>query len=63
VIVWDASDLRAIGLAVRAVASAEDNLSKTVRAARRGGRSWAEIGLVLGVTQDAMRHYGGEACP
>jgi hypothetical protein len=53
--VKDPADLRAIGQALAAMASAEQNLAATVAVARENGRSWAEIGMVLGVTREGAR--------
>ncbi|MCW2901974.1 MAG: hypothetical protein JWO67_4239 [Streptosporangiaceae bacterium] len=57
--VEDAADLRAVGLALAAIAASETNLAATVAAARANGRSWARIGAILGVSkQAAMRRFG-----
>lgn len=62
--IHDTSDLRAIGLALGAVASAEQDLAAAVAVARANGRSWARIGMVLGVSkQAAMRRFGEPAVP
>jgi hypothetical protein len=59
VIVEDSADLRAVGLALAAIAASETNLAATVAAARANGRSWARIGAILGVSkQAAMRRFG-----
>lgn len=59
VIVEDSADLRAVGLALAAIAASETNLAATVAAARANGRSWARIGTILGVSkQAAMRRFG-----
>ena len=40
----------------------EDDLTQAVVSARRSGRSWSEIGLMLGVSkQAAQRKYGPAA--
>ncbi len=49
----DASDLRRIGDAVGSVAKDERELTEAVVAARACGRSWAMIGLALGVSRQA----------
>ncbi|MDQ2706851.1 MAG: sigma-70 family RNA polymerase sigma factor [Actinomycetota bacterium] len=60
----DATDLRRIGLALRAVASAETELAEAVRAARGTGRSWGLISTVLGVSRQAARvRFGEPAVP
>ena len=56
----DAADLRRIGVALSAVASAETELGHTVRAARGNGRSWGDIAIVLGVSRQAARQRFGE---
>lgn len=59
VTVEDTADLRAVGLALAAIAASETNLSATVAAARANGRSWARIAAILGVSkQAAMRRFG-----
>ncbi|MDT7751559.1 MAG: hypothetical protein QOD96_5221 [Pseudonocardiales bacterium] len=59
VTVEDTADLRAVGLALAAIAASEANLAATVAAARANGRSWARIGAILGVSkQAAMRRFG-----
>jgi hypothetical protein len=64
VVVREASDLRAVGLALGDVAAAEQNLGEAVAAARANGRSWARIAMVLGVSkQAAMRRFGEPAVP
>ncbi|MGH8962204.1 MAG: sigma-70 family RNA polymerase sigma factor [Jatrophihabitantaceae bacterium] len=55
----DPSDLRRIGLALRALADEQREVDESVAAARAKGRSWAEIGLVLGISrQSARERYG-----
>ena len=51
----DSTDLRRIGLALGAVAAAEAELAEAVRAARASGRSWGDIGMVLGISRQAAR--------
>lgn len=58
----DPQDLRRIGLALVEVGAAEQKLTEAVAEARRNGRSWAEIAMVLGVSKQAARErYGGAA--
>ncbi len=58
----DPSDLRRIGLALRGLADQQRDVDEAVAAARANGRSWAEIGLVLGVSrQSARERYGQSA--
>lgn len=60
----DATDLRRIGAALTATASAESELTEAVRLARANGRSWADIAIVLGVSREAARkRYGAPAAP
>jgi hypothetical protein len=64
VTVEDTADLRAVGLALAAVAASESNLTATVAAARANGRSWARIAAVLGVSkQAAMRRFSKPSHP
>lgn len=56
----DPRDLRRIGLALADVAKAERDLANAVADARRNGRSWGEIALVLGVSKQAARQRYGE---
>ena len=49
------SDLRRIGLALRALADEQREVDEAVAAARENGRSWGEIGLVLGISRQAAR--------
>jgi len=51
----DPADLRRIGLALRGVADEQREVEDAVAAARGNGRSWAEIGLILGVSRQAAR--------
>lgn len=51
----DTTDLRRIGVALTAVAAAENELAEAVRLARENGRSWADIATVLGVSREAAR--------
>lgn len=56
------SDLRRIGLALRGLADEQRELDEAVAAARENGRSWGEIGLVLGISRQAARErYGHHA--
>lgn len=48
-------DLRAIAVGLASVADAEEQLRDAVVAARRGGRSWGRISMVLGVSKQAAR--------
>ena len=57
--VEDPRDLRRIGLALTDVANGEQELAKAVADARRRGRSWGEIALVLGVSKQAARQRFG----
>ncbi|UNX55671.1 hypothetical protein MF406_05340 [Georgenia sp. TF02-10] len=58
----DPADLRRLGVALRTVAEQRGELEDAVAAARAHGRSWAEIGLVLGVSSHAVRErFGGTA--
>lgn len=55
----DASDLAAIGRALRAVADAETALTDAVATARGNGKTWGMIALQLGVSrQAASERYG-----
>jgi len=56
----DASDLRAIGDALRAVAASDLNLAEQVALARANGRTWTQIATVLGVSKQAARERFGE---
>jgi len=51
----DPADLRRIGRALRRLSDEQREVEKAVRAAHRNGRSWAEIGLVLGISRQAAR--------
>jgi hypothetical protein len=59
----DPIDLRRIGQALHAVATAEAELADAVAAARANGRSWGMIGLVLGISRQAARERFGEPLP
>lgn len=59
----DPADLRRIGLALRALAEDQQELDRAVTAARTNGRSWAEIGLVLGITRQSARERYGQRAP
>lgn len=54
------ADLRRIGLALRALAHEQREVDEAVAAARANGRSWGEIGLVLGVSRQAARERYGQ---
>ena len=56
----DGQDLRAVGDALRAVAASDLTLAEQVAAARANGRTWTQIGTVLGVTKQAARERFGE---
>jgi hypothetical protein len=56
----DTADLRRIGLALKRVADAEAELADAVAAARAHGRSWGDIGLVLGISRQAARGRFGD---
>jgi hypothetical protein len=49
------ADLRRIGLALRALATDQAELDEAVREARRNGRSWAQIGMMLGISRQSAR--------
>ena len=51
----DPEDLRRIGLALRALADQQREVDEAVASARAHGRSWAEIGMILGITRQAAR--------
>ena len=51
----DAADLRRIGAALANAIAVEIELTKAVGAARAAGRSWATIGMVLGVSKQAAQ--------
>lgn len=56
------TDLRRIGLALRALAAQQREVDEAVADARINGRSWGEIGLVLGISRQAARErYGRPA--
>lgn len=56
----DPADLRRLGVALRALAEHQREVDEAVAAARANGRSWAEIGLVLGITRQAARERYGQ---
>jgi hypothetical protein len=56
----DASDLRAIGDAMRAVATSDLALAERVADARARGRTWTQVAAVLGVSKQAARERFGE---
>lgn len=51
----DATDLRRIGEAADAIERARDTLAQAVASARSHGRSWGQIGMVVGVSRQAAR--------
>ena len=51
----DTTDLREIGLIFSKLADLQKQLDDAVIAARHNGRSWGEIGLVLGISKQAAR--------
>jgi hypothetical protein len=55
----DASDLRAIADAQRQVANGDLQLADAVARARANGRSWGQIGVILGVSKQAARERFG----
>jgi len=59
----DASDLRRIGEAAEAIERARDALAEAVASARSHGRSWGQIGMVLGVSRQAARERFGTPSP
>lgn len=56
----DPVDLRRIGVALRGLADEQREVERAVAAARANGRSWGEIGLVLGVSRQAARERYGQ---
>jgi hypothetical protein len=56
----DTSDLREIGLLLGKQVSLQKQLEDAVVAARHNGRSWSEIGLVLGISKQAARERYGQ---
>ena len=59
----DTTDLRAIATALTTVADAERQLEEAVREARSRGRSWARIGMALGVSKQAATQRFGDSRP
>ncbi len=55
-----ADDLRAIADALHAVATSDLQLADRVAEARANGRTWTQIGAVLGVSKQAARERFGE---
>lgn len=55
---WD-KDLTLVRAASRELAVAELSLRHQVGVARRSGHSWAAIGFVLGITEEAAREKFG----
>ena len=56
----DATDLRAVGDAMREVAMSELRLAERVAEARANGRTWTQIAAILGVSKQAARERFGE---
>ena len=56
----DPTDLRRIGRALRSIADDQREVDDAVAAARENGRSWGDIGLVLGVSRQAARERYGQ---
>jgi len=56
----DAADLRAIAEALHAVAASDLGLADQVARARANGRTWTQIGAMLGVSKQAARERFGE---
>ena len=54
------TDLRRIGTALRNLADGQREVDDAVAAARENDRSWAEIGLVLGISRQAARERYGQ---
>ncbi|NBQ43227.1 MAG: sigma-70 family RNA polymerase sigma factor [Mycobacteriaceae bacterium] len=55
----DASRLRRIGNAVRAVASSQNELASAVAAAREHGHTWSQIAAMLGTSRQAAQERFG----
>jgi hypothetical protein len=56
---WD-RNLILVKAAARELSVAELNLRRQVGVARRGGHSWAAIGFILGISeQAAVERFGG----
>jgi hypothetical protein len=55
-----AEDLRAVGEAVHAAAASALRLADEVAKARANGRTWTQIGAVLGVSKQAARERFAE---
>ena len=51
----DPSDLRAIAYALATVVSAEQAVAQTVAAARKNGRTWEDIAMILGISRQAAQ--------
>ena len=56
----DGADLRAIAEALHAVAAVNLALADQIATARANGRTWTQIGTVLGVSKQAARERFGE---
>lgn len=64
VTVDDPADLRAISYALAAMAAAENAVAEAVTTARRNGRTWGDIAMILGVSrQAAQKRYEQRATP
>ncbi|MGH3626341.1 MAG: sigma-70 family RNA polymerase sigma factor [Sciscionella sp.] len=56
----DAHDLRKIGAALGMVAQGELRLAQAVVEARKQGRTWTQIAMVLGVSRQSARERFGQ---
>jgi hypothetical protein len=56
----DTTDLRTLAEAVDGVRTGEARVRELVARARANGRSWGEIGIVLGVSRQAARERFAE---
>ena len=63
VVAVDTSLLRRLAKLVDQRQALDSEITQAVHAARRGNRSWSEIGAMLGVSkQAAQRKYGRQIC-